>query len=307
MSYASGLITSGAYDYGARKNNNLQSAKMNAAQLHMYQKILLSLACASLKWENLPQEIDQRFLNMTLMNRGLSVFFFDDTYDKFFACSGTPSGKINMYDNPLAYLAYGADGFQRKLKAKECVPIWLNYLRTPEIDILSIYARRLADMDRTIDVNLINQKHPVFIIVPEAQRLTVENALKAYYGNEPAIIGADGTFNSADMQYLSSGAPYIADKLLVDKSKIWNEIMTLLGIDNSNTEKRERVNTKEVESNDGQMEMMRLTRLDALRQACDEINTKFGLDVWVDFNKDLSSANFEFANTIENFMEGGEE
>lgn len=60
---------------------------------------------------------------------------------------------------------------------------------------MRIYARRLADIDRTVDVNLMSQKMPIFAVVPESQRLTIQNLMKQYVGNEPIIVGADGMFD----------------------------------------------------------------------------------------------------------------
>lgn len=292
-----------------KKNKKVwQSAEMNNLQYRLYYEMLEQMSCSVYRWEGLPPEIDQRFLELTLFNRGLSVFFHDDAeYDAYFATMGAPSGTINMYQNPTQYIAYGSNGFHRYLKASDCVPIWNNYLRRPDINAMRIYARRLADIDRTIDVNLAEQKMPMFVTCPESQRLTVQNLMKQYMGNEPIIIGADGMFDPSQMQYLHSGAPFIVDKLLAAKFTIWAEIMTYLGIDNQNIQKAERVQTAEVQANSGQIEANRLIRLNCRRMACKEINRKYGLSVWCDFNKDISTENFNaiYGAPSMNYDEGG--
>ncbi len=268
-----------------------QSAQMNNLQYRLYYEMLEQMACSIYKWENLPPEIDERFLNLTLFNRALSVFFWDDEYDAFFATMGAPSGTINMYNNPTEFIAYGTNGFHKRLKAKDCVPIWSNYLRRPDCNTMKIYARRLADIDRTIDVNLLAQKMPIFAIVPESQRLTIKNLMKQYSGNEPIIIGSDGMFDPSQITYLNSGAPFITPDLLKAKQTIWSEIMTIFGVDNSRVDKSERVQGAEVNSNNGQIEANRLVRLNPVRDACKQINRKYGLNVWYDFNHDFSSQN----------------
>ena len=235
------------------KRNTWQSAEMNNLQYRMYYEMLEQMACAIYRWEGLPTEIDQRFLELTLFNRGMSVFFWDDEYDAYFSTMGAPSGQINMYQNPLAYIAYGTNGFHRRLKSTECVPIWNNYLRRPDINAMRIYARRLADIDRTVDVNLMSQKMPIFAVVPESQRLTIQNLMKQYVGNEPIIVGADGMFDPSQITYLSSGAPFITPELLKAKQTVWAEIMTYFGIENTNISKAERVQSAEVEANNGQI------------------------------------------------------
>lgn len=279
--------------------NIWQSAAMNDLQFRFYYEWLEQMACSIYRWEGLPPEIDQRFLEITLFNRGLSVFFHDEAYNAFFACTGSPSGAINMYKNPLRYIAYGADGFQRNLEASECVPIWNNYLRRPDQNAMTIYARRLANIDRTIDVNLNGQKTPIFAIVPESQRGTVTNLMKQWCGNEPIIIGADGMFDPSAITYLTAGIPFITPDLLKAKQTIWAEIMTYLGIQNTNISKAERVQSAEVSANDGQIEASRLVRLNCRRMACEEINRKYGLSVWCDMNADISSQNMNYLLMVE--------
>lgn len=265
---------------------------MNNSQYRFYYEMLEQMACSIYRWENLPDEIDKRFLELTLFNRGLSVFFFDNDYNKFFATMGAPSGAINMYNNPTKFMAYGSNGFNRMLNASDCVPIWNNYLRRPDANAMKIYARRLADIDRTIDVNLALQKTPVILQVPESQRLTVQNLIKQWQGNEPIIVGAQGLMDNVDPSFITTEVPYLIDKLLQAKFQIWSEVMTYFGIDNQNVQKAERVQTAEVEANLGQIEASRLIRLNCRREACKQINNKYGLDIWVDFNKDISSKNF---------------
>lgn len=274
-----------------KRKNVWQSAEMNNLQYRMYYEMLEQMACAIYRWEGVPDEIDQRFLELTLFNRGMSVFFWDEEYDAFFATMGAPSGQINMYQNPLEYIAYGTNGFHRRLKSKDCVAIWNNYLRRPDINAMRIYARRLADIDRTVDVNLMTQKMPIFAVVPESQRLTVQNLMKQYTGNEPIIIGADGLFDPSQITYLSPGAPFITPELLKAKQTVWAEIMTYFGIENTNISKAERVQSAEVEANNGQIEANRLIRLNCRREACKQINRKYGLKMWCDMNKDVSSEN----------------
>lgn len=274
-----------------RGGKKWQSAEMNNMQYRLYYEMLQQMACAIYRWEGVPEEIDQRFLELTLFERGLSVFFWDDEYDAFFSTMGTPSGQINMYQNPLRFIAYGANGFRRELKSKDCVPIWNNYLRRPDINAMKIYARRLADIDRTIDVNLMTQKMPVFAMVPESQRLTVQNLMKQWTGNEPIIVGADGMFDPSQLSYLTSGAPYMVDKLLEAKQVIWSEVMTYFGIENTNISKAERVQSAEVNANNGQIMANRLVRLNCRREACKQINRKYGLEMWCDMNKDVSTDN----------------
>lgn len=302
------------------KRRSWQSAEINSRVYYHYMALLKEICCNMFLWEGLPEEIDPRFLELTLYERALAVFFKDSTEirakggssspamlfngdtDKFIAIQGAPAGQINMYHNPTRFLAYGPGGFTRTLEAEQCIPIWANFMREPLLNSIELYARRLADFDRTIDVNLRAQKTPIMITCPEEMRLTMVNFYKQYEGNEPVIFAAPATAVAIDehaIQAIKTDAPYIIDKLLTDKARIWAEIMTFLGIDNANQEKRERLVANEVEANNGQIEMSRLRGLDARRYACKQINAKYGLDVSVNFNYDWISSNVRFQHDLE--------
>lgn len=275
-----------------RGYNYHQSAQMNNDQYRFYMDWLTEMSMAIYKWEGLPPEIDTWYLEQVLFNKGLAVFWYESDFDKYFCLAGSVDGNPNMYGNPVKFIVNGFNGFYKTLNAADCVPIWNNYLRKPQFNAMYIYARRLADIDRTIDINLFAQKTPIIAVIPESQRLSYKNYLRQYSGNEPAIIVNDMTFNPESVQYVTPNPPLITNELLDAKRSIWAEIMTYLGIDNSNIDKAERVNTMEVRSNNGQIEASRLTHLNIRRMACEEINRKFGLEVWVDYNRDFSSERY---------------
>ena len=70
------------------------------------------------------------------------------------------SGQVNMYDNPTNFTVYGNQVFSKILDARHCVPIWSNYLRGADWDIIDIYSQRLAAFDRTLGVNMLSARHP---------------------------------------------------------------------------------------------------------------------------------------------------
>ena len=143
----------------------------------------------------------------------------------------------------------------------------------------------MYEIDRAIDVNARAQKTPILITCEEKQRLSMLNMYKQYDGNAPVIFG-DKALNTGDIKAISTGAPYVADKLYTLKTEIWNEALTYLGISNINITKKERLITDEVQRNQGGTIMSRESRLMARQKACEEINKMFGLDIWVEFKSD---------------------
>ena len=104
-------------------------------------------------------------------------------------------------------------------------------------------------------------------------------------GNEPAIFGTKDLDLKA-LQCLRTDAPYVADKLYQLKTEIWNEALTYLGISNINYQKKERMISDEVLRNQGGTIASRYSRLEARREAVEQINKMFGLDISVDYRED---------------------
>lgn len=280
------------------RDNPNQAACANAEYYDYWYDLCLQVACATIKWEGLPVEIDQRFLTMCLLERGLMVFFEDGEFDKYFAMMATPGGAYNIYNNPLRYNVYGANGsFHKMLSKDECVPIWLNYRRSTIVPTLKKFAGRLAYIDRAIDCNLAQQMTPLIVTCPEEKRLTIDNLIAQSYGGEPVVIGVDTMLDGVETKYLTPETPFIADKLHDARANEWRAFLTRLGVDNSPVDKPERVQTAEVESNNAELSTMRLISFDTIREACKQINRRYGLALWCDFNVDFSSEMWEVINT----------
>lgn len=285
----------GMHMFGKAQNFD-QAQYLNDTVSWLYYNWLLELAMVRFDWQGLPPEIDKRFLELCLAETGLAVFFFDSNYDKFFALQGAPAGKINAYRNPTGYTVYGngQSELNKRMKATECVPIWNNLVRTPESIALSIYARKLASISRAHDVQVANQKAPIIIRCSESQRLTVTNLVAQWQGNQPIIFGDDQSMEGVTLEYLTPNPKpdYNGSALMDDLARVWAEAMGYLGISNSDIRKAERVQSAEVNANNGQTETSGLITLDTRREACKEINRQYGLDVWVDAATDYSSRNF---------------
>lgn len=261
-----------------------ESAYMNNRTYLQYYNRLTELAISMFEWKNLPETIDQRFLEMCLFCDGMCVFFQDEVLG-YLSLQCMIGGKLNVYRIPMERRAYATNGYQRELDGTNSVIIFNNYLHTNSMLDVEMFSKRLYNLDRAIDVNANAQKTPVLIQCDESQRLSMKNLYKQYEGNEPFIFGSKG-LDANGLKVLQTGAPYVADKLYELKTQIWNEALTYLGISNINVVKKERMITDEVTRNQGGTVASRYSRLESRRQACRQINEMFDLDIWVDYRED---------------------
>lgn len=271
---------------GRRHNdtNFVESALMNNRTYLQYYNRLTELALSMFDWQNLPESVDARYLEMCLFGKGLAVFFKDEELG-YLALNCSINNQWNVYNVPTGRRAYASNGYQNNLTDKDSVIIYNNFMRTNSMLDVEMFSKRLYNLDRAIDVNANAQKTPVLIQCDESQRLTMKNLYKQYEGNEPFIFGTKG-LDVSGVKVLTTGAPYVADKLYQLKTEIWNEALTYLGISNTNVTKKERMISDEVIRNMGGIIASRYSRLEARRQACEQINKMFGLDIWCDYRAD---------------------
>lgn len=270
------------------KREKWESALLNNRTYLQYYNRLLELAINMYEWKNLPNTVDERFLELTLFSDGMAVFFQDDGGLGYLCLQCMIGGELDVYRIPIDRTAYATNGYQMRLNNQNSVIIFNNYTHTNSMLDVEMYARRLYEIDRTIDVNVKAQKTPVLIRATENQRLTLKNLYMQYDGNEPFIFG-DKQLDMDGIKALKTDAPYVADKLNILKRQIWNEALTYLGIENSNTEKRERLVSDEITSNLGGVTAQRFCRLNARRKAAEQINKMFGLDIQVDFREEVKT------------------
>lgn len=264
-----------------------ETGRMNNATYAQYFNRLTELSISMFEWKNIPKTIDARFLELALFGDGQAVFFKDEVLG-FLTLRCMIGGVLDVYQIPSTRRAYAANGYQMDLNPDNSAIIYNNLLRTNSTLDVSVFAKRLWELDRTIDVNCKAQKTPVLILCDEKQRLTMKNLYMKYEGNEPFIFGDSSLANYGDSLFrvLKTDAPYIADKLYQLKTQIWNEALTYLGISNVNITKKERLITDEVQRNQGGTIANRYSRLEARRQACEKINRMFDLDIWCDYRED---------------------
>lgn len=250
---------------------------------------LLDMAVNVFKYNNLPDEIDPRYVELGLINRGHMVFFrdsdmlnVDNQTGRYLVLPASLGGTLDMYDVPTYRRAYANNGYQKVLSPEDSVIIYNNYLRLPDIWVIREYAARLYEVQRTIDVNVKAQKTPIVMITDDNTRLTMANIWEKYDGNEPIII-VNKAYDLDDMKVLKTDAPYVADKLQALKKDIFNECLTYFGITNISNVKKERMITDEVTRNMGGTEAEKHVRLNARQEACEKINKMFGLNISVEY------------------------
>lgn len=247
----------------------------NVTYLQYYNR-LKEMCLSEFEWLNMPRSVDPRYLEIQLFENGQAVFFADDLGD-FLALRCMPQSGFDVYGVPNKRLAYGYNGYQKQLSSKDSVVIYNNLIRTSCKTDCERYAKRLYNIDRTIDVNINSQKTPVLIVCDENERLTMKNLYMQWQGNEPVIYG-NKSLNTNGVQVLKTDSPFLAEQLYRVKSQYWAERCQAIGV-NYLGEKRERRISGELDISQDSTLATRFSKIQARKQACRQINEMFGLNI----------------------------
>lgn len=249
---------------------------LNNATAIDYEDRLHMLAVSLFTWENLDDVAGfgaSRFIEESLYRYGKAVIVNDKNLG-IQAFNVTPNGKLNNYYLPVSVRAFSV-GYSKDFDFDEVVYIMNNELQKPTKESLVLMARRLYETERTMDINLHAQKTPVLIEGDKNAMLTLKNLYMKWDGNEPVIYGNKNFELTKSLNVLRTEAPYLVDKLEAHKHELWNDCMTFLGINNANTQKKERLITSEVQSNDDLINYYLNCFYKTRKKACDILNEKF--------------------------------
>lgn len=159
---------------------------------------------------------------------------------------------------------------------EECILVMNNFDRVPTSATICLFAQRLTEAQRSCDVNIRATRFPVLIPVDQKSYYTMKKMYEEYDGNAPVIYGDKNLISADSIKAIKTDAPFVANDIMEYKRLIWDEFLTTLGLNNL-AEKRERLITSEVDSNNEVINMNMQAMLVPRKQACREFNEKFGL------------------------------
>lgn len=248
-----------------------------------YMQRLKAIAVSCFDWDGLPSGVRQRNLELSLLRKGACLFYRDEILDQFLTLRCIMGGERNLYDEPIYRTAYANNGYQYRTDDLQSVIIWDNYLHEDIFASLSMFAKRLTNIEITKDINLRAQKTPVMILCDERQRLTMENLFEKIDTAVPVVFGTKD-LDLDGVKALNLEAPFLLDKLQEEKVNVLHEAFSYLGVGSLEIIKRERYISQEMQASQESNIAQRASRLKAREEAAGLINDMFGLDISVKYS-----------------------
>ena len=216
---------------------------------------------------------------------------------------------VNVFNHPTECLIANSvlGSFRRRiadsvgalegLPDTPCALVKLQYDYSGIMPTINRYAIMLAMCDSATAVNLINSKTAyVFSASNKKEADSFKLMMKKISEGEPAVyIGDDLAGKLRDrMTFNDVKNTFIAADLENVKQQIINDFLSDIGIDNANTEKRERLLTNEVDSNKAEVRTGAEHWLTTVKEGLRIANTLYGLNLDFrrkDFNEEGGGVN----------------
>lgn len=245
----------------------------NSIETVKYIERLTRYLLAPLYIKGWPKEWDWNYLMTNLMLYG--KLMTTDTEAGVLTLPCTTYG-CNVFRQPTECIsANPVLGEVRRTINEDCTVWRILFNWQGMYDILEKYAYKLAGIDCSFDINIINTRTPLFCQAEtEAEAKTIMKALLNMYAGDPYVVATSKALSNIIPHNVTN--TYIGDKLQIAKRNIINEFLTDIGINNANTDKRERMITDEANSNNEQIYYSMKDVLNNLYYSVDRANKMFG-------------------------------
>lgn len=263
------------------------SELINEMTFNDYLNRLTKICLSIFEWQNLPKSMNAMALEKSLFYHGQASILKDENFG-IINTNCSDNGYVNIYEYPTKLNCYSHQyqayrnlytGLDEEIdnQKEDCILVQNNWERVGTFQTIQLFAQRLYECQRTLDINLQALKTPLIILCNQTQLTSMKNTILQYQNNAFAIFGDKDNLDENSIRTLDTGVPFYLDKISDYKKEIWNECLTFLGINNIINEKKERMINDEVNSNNELINLNLQSYLAPRKLACDQFNELFDL------------------------------
>lgn len=260
---------------------NPKKVDPNSTTYFYYMDMLFRKAMSIYEFENVPEKWDYDYFVTVLMSQGF-ICVTDTALGVIpLRCSLTG---INVYSHPTtALIANNVLGSLERTIDDDCTIIKMSHTyRSDIMPICNRYATLLSECDSSISVNLQNSKVAFIGLCSSKQ---TAQSMKLMYDTiskgEPAVFVRGDQINADSILYNHVKENFIAPDIQILKRKLMSEFLTEIGVNNANTDKRERLTDDEVQANNGEVQLNAGYWYDNIKEGITQTNKMFNLNIEV--------------------------
>lgn len=257
-------------------------------QLQRYfRRYLMQKAISVFKWQ-LPDTWDADYFLYTLYGYGYCAVINTEEFGVIPQWGAL--GGYNVFYRPTYVIITNPliKEMKRPTIGIDCTIIKLQPDYGSITDLVNYYADMLALCSESIGINMINSH--VSTVFPAANKAMAESYKKMYdkiASGDPAVVVDKNLFDDTGKPVWTPFQAnikneYIADSILADMRRIESQFDQDIGIPTA-TDKRERLITSEVNSNNVETAIRCEFWLEQIKKAVEETNTMFGTTISVDW------------------------
>ena len=280
----------------------------------VYFDLLVNKVCRMFVWENLPDNIDQRYLETQLLLVGKAAF--TKINDKFYVVSGNWGGEPNAYYLPTLWTMANPILGSKQLRIRQkdgsdkVEGLDAILIGNSDIDLLRDDCRKgglygliyqtaglLADNISSLNVAQINGRAAtIYQADSEADARTGEQTLQEIYSGKPYKILSQNILEKFTITPVAgSGTNSTLMTLIEAHQYILAQFFNEIGVGGNWNMKRERINTAETELMTDSLDINIQSMLKCREEAVEKINKLFGLNISVKLNEAIYKEEDEVA------------
>lgn len=274
------------------------------------------------EWDNLPETVDQRFLEATLLLNGKIAF--TKLGDKFYVFSGNWGGEPNCYYQPTIWTVANPILGSHQLRIRnmdgsdDVNELDAILLGNSDFDLLSsncevgglynlIYqtAGLLADNISSLNVAQINGRvSTIFTADSQAEAATAEDTLQSIYSGKPYKVLSQNILEKIGVNPIAAtGQSNTLMTLIEAHQYILAQFFNEIGVGGNWNMKRERINTAETELMTDSLDINIQSMLKCREDAVEKINKKYGLNIEVKLNETIYKEEEDLINEAQSDSE----
>ena len=249
-------------------------------------KDMFNRTLSMFKWDGLPDSIPQQFLEMYLLKNGFA--FITKENDKLYCFNGGIGGEHDEYDQPTQVIVANPylklnKNYTFKDDTDGCI-CYNNLLKTSIFPLFNTYGNLIVENHITMRLaNILLRNVMTISASDEKTKKSADSFMAKLEQGETSVIGESAFFDGVKSIAPSNNTNYLQQFVEYEMflKSIW---LQDIGINSNYNLQRSYIGKNEIDLNDDNLRPLVDNMLACRVDFCERLNSKYNLNVTVDFD-----------------------